>query len=49
MILVTGATGFLGSYIVKVLVEKDYTVKAIHRNNKMPAYIPQVFQKEYIG
>jgi nucleoside-diphosphate-sugar epimerase len=45
MILVTGATGFLGSYIVKVLVEKGYTVKAIHRNNKMPAYIPASISK----
>ena len=41
MILVTGGTGFLGSYIIKHLVEKGYAVRAIRRNNKLPFYIPK--------
>lgn len=39
MVLVTGGTGFLGSYIIKQLVEKGYTVRAIRRNNKLPFWI----------
>jgi nucleoside-diphosphate-sugar epimerase len=34
IILVTGGTGFLGSYIIKLLIEKGYHVRAIRRNNK---------------
>lgn len=41
MVLVTGGTGFVGSYIIKELVEKGYTVRAIRRSNKLPAYIPE--------
>ena len=40
-ILITGGTGFLGSYITKELVEKNYAVRAIHRNHKRPSYIPK--------
>jgi dihydroflavonol-4-reductase len=40
-ILITGGTGFLGSYIIKELVEKNYAVRAIHRNLKLPSYIPK--------
>lgn len=40
MILVTGGTGFLGSYIIKHLVEKGYAVRAIRRSNKVPFWIP---------
>lgn len=40
-ILITGGTGFLGSYIIKELVEKNYAVRAIHRNHKLPSYIPK--------
>jgi dihydroflavonol-4-reductase len=39
MILVTGGTGFLGSYIIKSLVEKGYNVRAIRRSNKLPFWI----------
>lgn len=39
-ILVTGGTGFLGSYIIKHLVEKGYAVRAIRRSTKLPAWIP---------
>ena len=46
MILVTGGTGFLGSYIIKSLVEKGYGVKAIRRSHKLPFWIPAtVFEK----
>jgi dihydroflavonol-4-reductase len=38
-ILVTGGTGFLGSYIIKQLVEKGYAVRAIRRSHKLPAWI----------
>ena len=40
-ILVTGGTGFLGSYIIKELIEKGYSVRAIRRGNKLPFYIPK--------
>ena len=40
-IFVTGGTGFLGSYIIKELVEKGYAVRAIRRtNSRVPFYIP---------
>ncbi|HEX7847031.1 MAG TPA: SDR family NAD(P)-dependent oxidoreductase [Chitinophagaceae bacterium] len=40
-ILITGGTGFLGSYIIKALVEKGYAVRAIRRSNKLPFWIPK--------
>jgi len=46
MILVTGGTGFLGSYIIKHLVEKGYRVRALRRTNKIPSWIDApVFNK----
>lgn len=39
-ILVTGGTGFLGAYIIRELVERGYHVRAIHRSNNLPKYIP---------
>lgn len=47
MILVTGGTGFLGSYIIKLLIEKGYAVRAIKRaTGKLPAYIsPAILNK----
>ncbi len=46
MVLVTGGTGFLGSYIIKQLVEKGYAVRAIRRSNKLPFWISkEVFDK----
>ena len=45
-ILVTGGTGFVGSYIIKHLIEKNYAVKGLRRSHKLPDYIPgEVFQK----
>lgn len=40
MILVTGGTGFLGAYIIKELVEKGFSVRAIRRSKKLPTFIP---------
>jgi nucleoside-diphosphate-sugar epimerase len=47
MVLVTGGTGFLGSYIIKELVERNYPVRAIRRSSsKVPFYIPsKIFEK----
>ncbi len=46
IILVTGGTGFLGSYIIKQLVEKGYAVRAIRRSNKLPFWISSaIFDK----
>ncbi|MEP6747266.1 MAG: NAD-dependent epimerase/dehydratase family protein [Bacteroidota bacterium] len=43
---VTGGTGFLGAYIIKELAEKGYSVRAIRRTGKLPAFIPAaVFNK----
>lgn len=39
MVLVTGGTGFIGSYIIKNLLEKGYSVRAIRRSGKLPFYI----------
>ena len=38
--MVTGGTGFLGSYIIQELVKKNYAVRAIRRNNTLPFWIP---------
>ena len=40
IIFVTGGTGFIGSYIIKNLIEKGHTVRAIRRSAKLPFYIP---------
>jgi dihydroflavonol-4-reductase len=40
MVLVTGGTGFLGAYIIKELVNKGISVRAIRRSNHLPAFIP---------
>jgi len=43
-VFITGGTGFLGSYIIKELVERGYAVKALRRSAKLPFYIsPSVF------
>ena len=46
MILVTGGTGFLGSYIIKNLIEKGYQVRATRRSVNPPFWIPEeILQK----
>jgi dihydroflavonol-4-reductase len=41
MVLVTGGTGFLGSYLIKELIQKNYSVRAVRRStSKAPFYIP---------
>jgi dihydroflavonol-4-reductase len=46
MVLVTGGTGFLGSYIIKQLVEKGYPVRAIRRSSRLPFWISkEIFDK----
>jgi dihydroflavonol-4-reductase len=40
MVLVTGGTGFLGSYIIQQLVEKGFKVRALRRSTTVPAWIP---------
>lgn len=42
MILVTGGTGFLGSYLIKNLVEKGLPVRALQRTDNFPFYIPRI-------
>jgi len=45
-ILITGGTGFLGAYIIKHLIEKNYAVRANRRSNKLPSFIPAaIFDK----
>jgi len=45
-VLVTGGTGFIGAYIIKELVEKGYSVRAIRRSNKLPFFIsPDILNK----
>lgn len=48
MVLVTGGTGFVGSYIIRELVEKKYTVRAIRRSHKSgDTGFRFIFQKKY--
>lgn len=45
-VFVTGGTGFIGSYIIKNLVEKGYMVRALRRSNTLPFYIPDKVWKQ---
>ncbi len=46
MILVTGGTGFLGAYIIKNLIEKNYRVRAIRRSATTHFFISEhIMQK----
>lgn len=46
-ILVTGGTGFLGTYILRELVEKGYAVRAIRREGSQPYFYtpPSILEK----
>ncbi|MGC4037937.1 MAG: SDR family NAD(P)-dependent oxidoreductase [Chitinophagaceae bacterium] len=46
-VFITGGTGFIGSYIIKELVQKGYSVRALRRaTSKLPFYIPEeIFNK----
>jgi dihydroflavonol-4-reductase len=45
-VFVTGGTGFLGAYIIKNLVEKNVTVRALRRSAKYPFFISrEIFDK----
>lgn len=50
-VLVTGGTGFIGAYIIKRLIEKGYSVRAIRRSPRLPFFIdPSVFnQVEWVN
>ena len=39
MILVTGGTGFIGAYLLRDLIQKNYEVSALHRTNNFPSFI----------
>ena len=39
-ILITGGTGFLGSYIIAELLRSNYQVRAIRRSRQLPSYLP---------
>jgi dihydroflavonol-4-reductase len=45
-ILVTGGTGFLGAYVLRNLVEKGFSVRAIRRTGKYPFYIPKAIMEK---
>src|SRR5688572_5598568 len=46
VVLVTGGTGLVGAYVLRDLVMKGYTVKAIRRNINPPSFIdPAVHEK----
>lgn len=45
-ILVTGGTGFLGSYILQELIEHGYAVRAMRRSTKALPWIPASIQSQ---
>lgn len=44
-IFITGATGFLGSYLAKELVEKGYQLRALHRRDNIPELLEPYAQE----
>ena len=44
-VLVTGATGFLGKYVVEELVEHGYRVRAFGRNRKIGQFFSRGFDQ----
>jgi dihydroflavonol-4-reductase len=46
MILVTGGTGFIGSYILQNLVARGHAVRALRRSARLPFYFsPAIAEK----
>jgi len=41
-ILITGATGFLGSHLAETLVERGYELTAIHRKDNIPEHLQDI-------
>jgi nucleoside-diphosphate-sugar epimerase len=46
MVLVTGGTGFIGAYIIKELISKGYSVRAIRRGLSVPNFIDSSIFKQ---
>ncbi|KZT19607.1 NAD(P)-binding protein [Neolentinus lepideus HHB14362 ss-1] len=44
LILVTGATGFIGSWVTKTLLEKGYAVRAAARTSEKGGYLRDLFK-----
>lgn len=45
-VFITGGTGFLGAYIIKELVQKNYAVRAFRRSHKLPFFVsPEIFSR----
>lgn len=42
-VFITGATGLLGSYLTLALLQKNYQVKALYRNEKNKEYVKTIF------
>src|SRR5579872_4967158 len=46
LILVTGGTGFLGAYIIRELIQRGYSVRALHRQGVMPFFLPAAIREQ---
>lgn len=45
-ILITGATGFIGSHLVEELIEKGKKIKILVRNKKNLGYLKEIPKKK---
>ncbi|KAJ3519349.1 hypothetical protein NMY22_g13245 [Coprinellus aureogranulatus] len=45
-VLVTGGTGYIGSWVVKILLDRGFSVRAVVRSEAKAALLKQVFVKE---
>ena len=48
-ILVAGATGYLGKYLVKELISRDYEVRALSRTSSKAAKLEEYTEDTFIG